>query len=116
MEMKRLSGGNLRAAGYDAAERMLVVELTSGTFEYGGVSADTFRRLLVGVVAVELLPRQYRRGISGEAHPLDAPRRSPEPGANAHAGGRCYVRAISRCPTLLDRQLAARSGRLLHRA
>jgi hypothetical protein len=24
---------------------VLVVELTSGTFEYGGVSADTFRRL-----------------------------------------------------------------------
>jgi hypothetical protein len=45
MEMKRLSGGNLRAAGYDAAHRTLVVELTSGTFEYGGVSLDTFRRL-----------------------------------------------------------------------
>jgi hypothetical protein len=44
MEMKRLSGGNLRAAGYDATHRTLVVELTSGTFEYGGVSADTFRR------------------------------------------------------------------------
>jgi len=45
MEMKRLSGGNLRAAGYDATHRTLVVELTSGTFEYGGVSLDTFRRL-----------------------------------------------------------------------
>ncbi len=44
MEMKRLSGGNLRAAGYDAVRRTLIVELTSGTFEYGGVSADTFRR------------------------------------------------------------------------
>jgi hypothetical protein len=46
MEMKRLSGGSLRAAGYDASRRTLVVELTSGTFEYGGVSADTYRRLL----------------------------------------------------------------------
>jgi hypothetical protein len=46
MEMKRLSGGSLRAAGYDAARRALVVELTSGTFEYAGVSADTYRRLL----------------------------------------------------------------------
>jgi hypothetical protein len=45
MEMTRLAGGNLRAAGFDAARRVLVVELTSGTFEYGGVSADTFRRL-----------------------------------------------------------------------
>jgi hypothetical protein len=44
--MKRLSGGSLRAAGYDASRRTLVVELTSGTFEYGGVSADTYRRLL----------------------------------------------------------------------
>ncbi len=46
MEMKRLSGGNLRAAGYDPVKRTLVVELTSGTFEYGGVSADTFRRMI----------------------------------------------------------------------
>ena len=46
MEMKRLSGGSLRAAGYDAARRTLVVELTSGTFEYGGVSVDTYRRLV----------------------------------------------------------------------
>ena len=46
MEMKSLTGGNLRAVGYDAARRALVVELTSGTFEYGGVSADTFRRMV----------------------------------------------------------------------
>jgi hypothetical protein len=45
MEMKRLSGGNLRAAGYDERRRVLVVELSAGTFEYSGVTADTFRRL-----------------------------------------------------------------------
>ncbi len=45
MEMKRISGGNLRAIGYDAARRVLVAELTSGTFEYSGVSAETYRRL-----------------------------------------------------------------------
>jgi hypothetical protein len=44
MEMKRLSGGNLRAAGYDARNRKLVVELGSGTFEYDGVSAEVWRR------------------------------------------------------------------------
>ena len=44
MEMKRLSGGSLRAAGYDARNRKLVVELTSGTFEYDGVSAEVWRR------------------------------------------------------------------------
>jgi len=44
--MKKLTGGNLRAAGYDPARRALVVELTSGTFEYTGVSADAFRRFM----------------------------------------------------------------------
>ena len=44
--MKRLSGGNLRAAGYDEQNRKLVVELTAGTFEYTGISADTWRRFV----------------------------------------------------------------------
>ena len=44
MEMKRLSGGNLRAAGYDPREKTLVVELTAGTFSYAGVSAEVWRR------------------------------------------------------------------------
>ena len=43
MEMKRLSGGNLRAAGYDEGKRLLVVELTAGTFQYSGVTAETWR-------------------------------------------------------------------------
>ena len=46
MEMKKLTGGNLRAAGHDDRRRVLVVELTSGTFEYSGVTAETFRRLV----------------------------------------------------------------------
>lgn len=44
MEMKRMTGGSLRAAGYDARERKLVVELTSGTFEYLGVPGEVWRR------------------------------------------------------------------------
>ena len=44
MDMQRLSGGNLRAAGYDAGKRLLVVELNSGTFQYSGVTAETWRR------------------------------------------------------------------------
>ncbi len=44
MEMKRLSGGSLRAAGYDERNRRLVVELTAGTFEYSGVTAEVWRR------------------------------------------------------------------------
>ena len=44
MEMKRLSGGNLRAAGYDPRENLLVVELTAGTFQYAGVAPEVWRR------------------------------------------------------------------------
>jgi hypothetical protein len=46
MDMKKVSGGNLRSVGYDDRRRVLVVELTSGTFEYGGVTAETYRRML----------------------------------------------------------------------
>jgi hypothetical protein len=44
MDMKRMSGGSLRAAGYDERARKLVVELTSGTFEYSGVPGEVWRR------------------------------------------------------------------------
>ncbi len=44
MEMKRMTGGSLRAAGYDSRERKLVVELTSGTLEYSGVPGEVWRR------------------------------------------------------------------------
>ncbi len=44
MEMKRLTGGSLRAAGYDERARTLVVELTSGTYQYSGVSPELWRR------------------------------------------------------------------------
>jgi len=44
MEMKKLSGGSLRAAGYDERGRKLVVDLTAGTFEYAGVTPEVWRR------------------------------------------------------------------------
>ena len=44
MDMKRLTGGSLRAAGYDDRNRTLVVELTSGTFQFTGVSPEVWRR------------------------------------------------------------------------
>ncbi len=44
MDMKKLNGGSLRAAGYDERARLLVVELTSGSFQYSGVSPDVWRR------------------------------------------------------------------------
>lgn len=44
METKKVSAGNLRSIGYDAAKRVLVVEQSSGTFEYANVSAEVWRR------------------------------------------------------------------------
>ena len=44
MEMKRVNAANLRAIGYDVKRRVLVVELSSGTFEYANVSAEVWRR------------------------------------------------------------------------
>ena len=44
--MKRLNGQGLKAAGYDDRSRKLVVETTSGTFEYANVSPEIDRRLM----------------------------------------------------------------------
>ena len=38
MEMKRVSAGELRAIGYDEANRLLRVEIGSRVIEYSGVS------------------------------------------------------------------------------
>ncbi len=46
MEMKTLRGSGLKAAGYDERDRKLVVETTSGTFEYANVSPEIYRRLM----------------------------------------------------------------------
>jgi hypothetical protein len=46
MEMKKLSGGSLRAAGYDERARLLQVETTAGTFQYSGVSTEVYRRFM----------------------------------------------------------------------
>ena len=46
MEMKRLNAAGLKAAGYDERNRKLVVETTTGTFEYANVSAEIYRRLM----------------------------------------------------------------------
>ena len=46
MEMKRLNASGLKAAGYDERDRKLVIETTSGTFEYSNVSPEIYRRLM----------------------------------------------------------------------
>lgn len=44
MQSKKVSIGNLRSISYDAAKRVLVVEQSSGTFEYANVSPEVWRR------------------------------------------------------------------------
>lgn len=44
--MKRLNASGLKAAGYDERERKLVIEMTTGTFEYANVSPEIYRRLV----------------------------------------------------------------------
>ena len=44
MEMKKVSGANIRAIGYDDKRRVLVVEQSSGIYEYANVSAEVWRR------------------------------------------------------------------------
>lgn len=46
MDMKKVNAGNLRAVGYDERSRTLQVETTAGTFQYTGVSAEMYRRLV----------------------------------------------------------------------
>jgi len=46
MEMKRLSASGLKAAGYDERNRKLVVETSTGTFEYANISPEIYRRLM----------------------------------------------------------------------
>ena len=46
MEMKRMNGQGMKAAGYDERNRTLVVETTTGTFEYSNISPEMYRRLM----------------------------------------------------------------------
>lgn len=46
MEMKRLNASGMKAAGYDERDRKLVIEMTTGTFEYANVSPEIYRRLM----------------------------------------------------------------------
>ena len=42
--MKKVNAGTIRAIGYDDKKRVLVVELSAGTFEYSTVSPEVWRR------------------------------------------------------------------------
>lgn len=62
MEMKRLNGTGLRAAGYDERNRKLVVETTAGTYEYANVSPEVYRRLMTSPSPASY----YRESIEDE--------------------------------------------------
>ncbi len=83
MEMKRIQSGKLRAAGYDARERLLRVELDDGSqLEYTGVNSELWRRLSTSSSAwsvyrdsieEEFTGRRVSGSASkGGANPLDA--------------------------------------------
>jgi hypothetical protein len=44
--MKRINAQGIKAAGYDERDRKLVVETSTGTFEYANISPEVFRRLV----------------------------------------------------------------------
>jgi hypothetical protein len=44
MEMKRVSAGELRAIGYDEANRVMRVEVGYRVIEFSGVSFEVWRR------------------------------------------------------------------------
>lgn len=63
MDMKKIHSGKLRAIGYDAARRLLRVELEGGAaLEYSGVSADLWRRFAASGVVWSF----YRDNIEDE--------------------------------------------------
>ncbi|HZZ91393.1 MAG TPA: KTSC domain-containing protein [Usitatibacter sp.] len=65
MEMKRLNGQGLKAAGYDEGSRKLVVETTSGTFEYANVSPEIYRRLMSSPTPASYYREQVEEEFTG---------------------------------------------------
>ena len=65
MEMKRLNATGLKAAGYDERDRKLVVETTTGTFEYANISPEIYRRLMTSPTPASY----YREQIEEEFTP-----------------------------------------------
>lgn len=52
MERKKLSSGNLKAAGYDPSSQTLEIEFTNGSVvQYARVSPEVHRRLMSSAAA-----------------------------------------------------------------
>ena len=79
MDMKRLNATGLRAAGYDERNRKLVIETTSGTFEYANVSPEIYRRLMNSPSPASFYKDMIEEGdFSGRRVP-GASSRGPDP-------------------------------------
>ena len=67
MEMKRMNAGKLRAAGYDARERVLRVELDDGTaIDYAGVGQEVWRKLSTSASAWSYYRDNIEEEFSGK--------------------------------------------------
>ena len=62
MEMKRINAQGIKAAGYEERDRKLVVETSTGTYEYANISPEVFRRL----IASPTPGSYYRESIEDE--------------------------------------------------
>ncbi len=79
--MKRLNAGKLRAAGYDARQRILRVEFDSGAqIEHTGVGEEVWRRLSTAASAwsyyrdnieEEFTSRRASAGVQKKSSPRD---------------------------------------------
>lgn len=63
--MKRLNATGLKSAGYDERSRKLVVETTTGTYEYSNISPEVYRRLMSSPTPASF----YREHIEEEFTP-----------------------------------------------
>ena len=63
--MKRLGAQGLKAAGYDERNRKLVVETSTGTFEYSNISPEVYRRLVTSPTPASY----YKEAIEEEFTP-----------------------------------------------
>lgn len=82
MDMKRMNAGKLRAAGYDAGERVLRVELDDGTaIDYSGVGQEVWRKLSTSASAwsyyrdnieEEFAGKRGRAAVKSDRAALDA--------------------------------------------
>lgn len=77
--MKRLNASGLRAAGYDERERKLVVETTSGTFEYANVSPEVYRRLMASPSPASYYKDMIEDDVNGYPRRRISLQRGPAP-------------------------------------